>query len=403
MRQVIRIVAHRNRNGSLSIRLRVSLPSGVCDISTGVTVPSEQWDKRRQRVLPSHGDHRTLNAQVDTTAERLREFIARNPHATALNLRSLVNTSPDTFEAISDDFLDTYGSYMSSEQRRMNWTEGTIKNHKILLTHLTRFNPLLRLSAVDVGTLDKFCAYLIDKGLNNTTTARLVRMLFSFLRWCDERKLIDGASLRSYHPRLPASQFETKQVIYLTRSELESVETVELPDYLAVSRDIFVLCAYTGLRISDAMRLRQSDIHDNAVHLVTRKTNDNLTIELNRHSGAVVERYKSDDITAYLLPRYTLDTYNAHLRIICQQCHIDTPVHLVHYVGAERIERIVPKWRLVTSHCARRTFVVNALSLGIPAEVITRWTGHSSLEAMRPYMAIVDELKASSMAKFDDI
>ena len=63
----------------------------------------------------------------------------------------------------------------------------------------------------------------------------------------------------------------------------------------------------------------------------------------------------------------------------------------------------VPKWKAVTTHCARRTFVVNSLRLGIPAEVIMKWTGHSDFTAMKPYVAIVDELKKENMAKYADL
>lgn len=39
--------------------------------------------------------------------------------------------------------------------------------------------------------------------------------------------------------------------------------------------------------------------------------------------------------------------------------------------------------------------------MGIPAEVIMRWTGHKNYEAMRPYVKIVDELKREAMQCFD--
>ena len=59
------------------------------------------------------------------------------------------------------------------------------------------------------------------------------------------------------------------------------------------------------------------------------------------------------------------------------------------------------KWELITTHCARRTFVVNSLRLGIPAEVIMKWTGHSDFKAMKPYIEIVDELKKENMSRYD--
>ena len=46
---------------------------------------------------------------------------------------------------------------------------------------------------------------------------------------------------------------------------------------------------------------------------------------------------------------------------------------------------------------------VFARRIGKSKQVISRWTGHHDLAAMKPYVAIVDELKARSMAKFDEL
>lgn len=52
-------------------------------------------------------------------------------------------------------------------------------------------------------------------------------------------------------------------------------------------------------------------------------------------------------------------------------------------------------------YTGRRTFIVNCLRLGVPAEVIMKWTGHSDYKAMKPYIKIVDKLKVSEMEKFN--
>lgn len=49
----------------------------------------------------------------------------------------------------------------------------------------------------------------------------------------------------------------------------------------------------------------------------------------------------------------------------------------------------------------RRTFICNALSLGIPANVVMKWTGHSDYKAMKPYIDIADDIKANAMSKFN--
>ncbi|PDP75522.1 hypothetical protein CLI79_03355 [Porphyromonas gingivalis] len=94
---------------------------------------------------------------------------------------------------------------------------------------------------------------------------------------------------------------------------------------------------------------------------------------------------------------------NAHLKTLGQVVGLDEPTRIVFFKGNQRYEEVYPKWYLLTTHVGRRTFVVTALQLGIPVEVIMRWTGHSSFEAMKPYAKIVDELKEKSMAKFDSL
>ena len=45
------------------------------------------------------------------------------------------------------------------------------------------------------------------------------------------------------------------------------------------------------------------------------------------------------------------------------------------------------------------TFIVNALSRGIPPSVVMTWSGHSDKKSMKPYIDIVDEIKASEISK----
>jgi hypothetical protein len=65
-------------------------------------------------------------------------------------------------------------------------------------------------------------------------------------------------------------------------------------------------------------------------------------------------------------------------------------VHQTHYKGNEHIETILPKYAVLSTHDARRTFICNALSLVFPANVV-----------MKPYIDIADEIKASAMSRFN--
>ena len=51
---------------------------------------------------------------------------------------------------------------------------------------------------------------------------------------------------------------------------------------------------------------------------------------------------------------------------------------------------------------ARSTFIVTTLSLGIPPNIVMKWTGHSDYQAMKPYIAIAEKTKADAMKLFDE-
>jgi hypothetical protein len=88
---------------------------------------------------------------------------------------------------------------------------------------------------------------------------------------------------------------------------------------------------------------------------------------------------------------------NTYLKELGKLAEINTPVQIIRYSGAERIERLVPKYEVLTSHVARKTFITNAMIKGMTTEVIMDITTHSSYKAFKRYFKIVDEQKRSQM------
>ncbi len=74
-----------------------------------------------------------------------------------------------------------------------------------------------------------------------------------------------------------------------------------------------------------------------------------------------------------------------------------------YYKGNERIDEATPKYALLSTHAGRKTFICNALALGIPAPVVMKWTEHSDYKAMKPYIDIADDIRANAMNKFNQL
>ena len=81
---------------------------------------------------------------------------------------------------------------------------------------------------------------------------------------------------------------------------------------------------------------------------------------------------------------------------------IDEPIRETYYKGNQKFDEVSPKYALMSSHAGRRTFICNALALGIPPQVVMKWTGHCDYKAMKPYIDIAEKVKAEQMAIFEN-
>lgn len=92
---------------------------------------------------------------------------------------------------------------------------------------------------------------------------------------------------------------------------------------------------------------------------------------------------------------------NDHLKLMGELCGFNTPVTDTYYRGNQRFDKVSPKWKKLATHTARRTFICNALAMGIPPQIVMKWTGHSDYKSMKPYIDVTDTVKADAMEKFN--
>jgi integrase len=240
--------------------------------------------------------------------------------------------------------------------------------------------------------------------MRNSTVSKQVGYLKWFLRWAYKKGHHNNFAYDTFRPKLKNTQ---KKVIFLSWDELNKLRNYKIPDnkqHLGRIRDLFLFCCFTGLRYSDLDNLRRSDIKESHIEITTVKTADNLIIELNDHSRAILEKYKSIPFEHdKALPVISNQKMNDYLKDLAELAEINEPVRETYYKGNKRIDTITPKYALLGTHAGRRTFICNALSLGIPAQVVMKWTGHSDYKAMKPYIDVADSIKADAMSKFNQL
>ena len=155
---------------------------------------------------------------------------------------------------------------------------------------------------------------------------------------------------------------------------------LEGEDGVAYVRDLFVLGCSTGLRYSDLVSISPSHVRNDKIHIETQKTGEGVTIPLNPLSAAILEKYQRR------IRKISNQTYSEHLKTLLQLLpSMCEPVERVRWSGAERRSEVVQKWKLVTTHTARRTFINIALESGVSVAVLRGWVGHANLEQLLQY------------------
>jgi len=72
---------------------------------------------------------------------------------------------------------------------------------------------------------------------------------------------------------------------------------------------------------------------------------------------------------------------------------------VVKFYGTKRREDTRAKWELISTHTARRTFVILALERGMRPEVVMKITGHTKLSTLQRYITISDKVVESEMMR----
>ena len=426
-RNIIFTLESRKKNGVLitenvPIRMRVNFASKRIEFTTGYRIDSAKWDADKQRV--KNGCSNKLKQSASEINASLLEYyteiqsifkrfevedVMPTPEQIKKAFNALhkpVSEEPKPKkEALPCDFFQVFDDFVEDCGRQNNWTDSTFEKFAAVKNHLTNFREGLTFEFFDERGLNDYVGYLRDvKEMRNTTIGKQLSFLKWFLRWAFKKGVHQNNAYDSYKPKLKSTQ---KKIIFLTWDELNRLREFKIPSNkqaLERVRDVFLFQCFTGLRYSDVFNLRRSDIKGDHIEVTTVKTSDSLIIELNNHSKAILDKYKDVAFeNDKVLPVITNQKMNDYLKELAEMAGIDEPVRQTYYKGNERIDDVTPKYALLGTHAGRRTFICNALALGIPPQVVMKWTGHSDYKAMKPYIDIADDIKANAMSKFNQL
>lgn len=400
------------------LRYRIKWETNTVAFNVGYRIDIDKWIPEAQRCKnnTTHGKKRIHSSYINSEIQRYEQtmnevfciFEQKGLSPNQEEFKELFNEKIGKDKKPQKSIFEYYQDFMIDQGRENQWTEATYKEHTTIKRHLLKFAPKLEFSDFTEKGLSLFVEYMQNvrinskkTGMKNTTVRKNLDNLKWFLRWASEKGYNTEMAFMSYQPKLKTVK---NKILFLTWEELISMYNFDFSgnDTLERVRDVFCFCCFTSLRYSDVAHLRRSDVFDSYIQITTIKTYENLKIELNDRSKFILNKYRDTKLPNDLaLPVISNQKMNEYIKEIGRICNINTPITVIYYKGGNRIEEIRPKHELISTHCARRTFISNAIMMGIPPEIVMKWTGHEDYKAMKPYIDIADQAKKDAMKLFN--
>ncbi|HBN19505.1 MAG TPA: hypothetical protein DGU38_12220 [Parabacteroides merdae] len=289
----------------------------------------------------------------------------------------------------TDDLLSFIDDYIQNTDKK----KPTIKQYKIVRNNIFEYAELMRkrptFDDIDLDYYLGFVEFLTAKGYSPNTIGSRVKGLKLFMNEAYERDLHTNLDFKK--KRFSKPKEETNSV-YLNNDELLKIYNCDFSKRKKLDRvrDIFLIGCYTGLRFSDLSQLKSDNIsEDGTITVKTQKTGKTVVIPIHTIVRTILAKYNNE------LPKMLSNQkFNDYIKEVAKAADIDESIFLQTTKGGLSYTETVPKYSLVTSHTARRSFATNAFLAGVPTISIMKITGHKTESAFMKYIKISDKENA---------
>lgn len=385
-------------SGRCSVVIRVSSQGKRKDLYTGITVKPSQWNDKKERVKQGCTVDGLKYNVLNDKLEKMERFVDDYFNGSAL--RSTPTTLDDlkqrfkhkftsTLEQQSDEFFFLFKQFREETASIKGWSSSRSEMMLRLENKVREFKPDIKFSDLSTATMDAFKVHL-SKTMYNDALKKHLAYFKQFITWAKTKRYEIHEEYFSYNPNLPKAE---KDVRYLELSELDTIYNLDLSDRegLERARDVFIFQCYTALRESDVSKLKHENIQKNAngqymIDILTTKDKDRIKFRLPQRAVNIYLKYKDNVYeNGLVFPIISQQKYNEHLKALGKAANLQGEWVDYEFRLTERIVIKTPKHKL-TSHTARRTFVVTAMNEGVSLDIIALITSHSDIDGMKKYI-----------------
>ncbi len=387
----------KSANREIDIYLRITVDSVSAELSTKRKCFRANWSVKASRAEGKTDYARSINSYLDTLQQKVfeakRRLIEVDEEVTAVKIKDLMlnrKVEKEKFR-LMEQFM-AHNEQMKALVGR-DYAKGTLDRYETSYRHtLQCVQDKYKVTDIDIEKLNydfitnyEFWLKTVRKCDHNTTMKYLANFKKIVIRCVKSGKLA-----RDPFVGFVMSKKEVEREV-LNNDQLRRISQENFSaERMALVRDIFLFCCFTGLAYADIKKLKQTEIikgNDGGLWIIAKRQKTNVTsrIPLLPPALEIIERYKSHPQCTFkgmVLPVLSNQKMNSYLKPIADRCGI-------HFC--------------LTFHIARHTFATTVtLSNGIPIETVSKMLGHRNLKTTQHYAKILDKKISDDMKRLKD-
>jgi len=275
----------------------------------------------------------------------------------------------------------------------------TIKIYNTLKKNLETFKKEkhynLSFENIDLSFFEDYKDYMtFDKRYSTNTLAKHIRVLKSIMNEAVEREL----AKRSFTGKRYKAKTEQTETVYLDKAELKALYQLDLSKNKSFDRvrDLFIVGAWTGLRFSDFNDISPKNIKGDFIEVKTQKTRKTVIVPIHPFVRQIMNKYEGKTENS-LPPTISNQKMNKYLKDIAKDAGFEEMISLQYTKAGKVVTKEVKKYKLISTHTARRSFATNMYLDDFPTISIMAITGHTTESSFMKYIRVTPKEHAEKL------
>ena len=418
----------KNATGTVPLFVRIQSRTEKKDIrlSTNLLVDASEWEKGNSSVekLKKYRSRKSaLFEKIDkidmalmsllnsgrldskSAKERINAIVYAEEMAEEEEMRKKKEEEERAAKKVDlNTYIQKYIEEMKTGVRKtekgLQYSDGTIKNRTSFYSEFQKFqqsrHKKYNFEDINIDFYNEFVDYFNHKNYSPNTTGKHIKSL---------KVIMSAARDEGLHENLQTTQRAFKNLsseadtVYLTKKEVEAIENLDLSKQkdLDICRDVFLVGIYIAQRYSDYHRIKKPNIvllddGVKAVSLTQQKTGTKVVIPCSEKLLLILSKY------GYNLPKTYSQLMNGNIKVVCRMAGIVQKVEHKEIKGAKKVTTLIEKYKLISTHTARRTGATLMYLDGLDPLSIMKITGHRTEKEFLKYIRVGAEENASRIS-----